>query len=210
MTKKSKGPAGTSSSGKFKPDFRVAGLSLAGFAGLLIGLIAMSYGGLRFPLRSSVSAFHEVDYSGKNVAAEAVGFLDDSMHHVLANLKARLENKAAADSLTILNSSIEDAKKTIVLLDGYLAEIADAGLADTVVNKKLNGWLHFAIGPDDPRRWEDEFSTAKTGWLTKVNGWIRVPGSGSTLLTHPLSENINISSFQTNAQLMAKYPQLVA
>jgi hypothetical protein len=206
----------------FKPDYRIAGLSALGFAGLLFGLILMSYQGCGILSKTpSISAFHEVNYSPRALIGQTLDSLTDSLHKVIVVNQAKIDAikpqpKGGGDDSTAkaneelkvkLKGKKDEDSSTILELNGMKSYYGDASLTDSIALSKINSQLRFQVTPDMLVGWNDRFEAEGYAWNIQVNYWAKIPISNSRFLTRCDVACFKIENYPSNMQYMARYPQ---
>lgn len=156
----------------FKPDYRIAKLSLFGLFGLIIGCLILFYPDL-YSFKSADSVFHEVKYSPKELIGPSLIAKVDSLNKenlvrninkkekalLLKRTKDTVQKVALGKQIESLDATIAIDAVNIKILKGYIGYETNS-VADSVSFDKLNKALHFKIDTGCLKKWETDYQCA--------------------------------------------------
>jgi hypothetical protein len=192
----------------FKPDYRIAKLSMFGIVGLIFGCAVLFFNEM---IGQSHSIWHELTYNPKELTSRLLTPRVDSLQ---VEIKCRLDTiKKTEATAGKKNAALIKARKTQLLaenkedaalaekLTAYLKYCSNVTDADTVCFARLNHALHFNINADTLNVWNDRY----------LNGHKKFEASYTILDTSvPLHVNgqatFDITTYRSDIGFLTKYP----
>lgn len=163
----------------FKPDYRIALLSVLGILGFITGCIFIFYSDL-YSFRKVDSVFHEITYIPKNIVGKPIVNAIDSLQKINIERQTQKiinENSKPVESIEqnvltkenlILEEKVNIDKENIKQFKVYYNSLEFTSIRDTSSFKRLNSALHFMVDPKLLKEWNRSFyKEDKTSFKTK-------------------------------------------
>lgn len=194
---------------EFKPDYRIAELSMLGILGMALGCIFLF---LTEVTRKSNSVWHELSYIPKELTSRLLMPKFDSLQTEISHRLDTIKTLDTSKNSKITPAAIAERKAKLLAqnksdsaiaekLATYLRCCSNVTDADTVCFAKLNHALHFNISPDALNTWNDRYrkgDTMFTTGCTFLDAGIPFPVNGYA--------TFKVIDYSSDISFLTKYP----